>query len=219
MATTRPLLPDEERIIFASLTRIRDQVLFLVQRLAGFRISEALSLRVGDVWQGGAMKAEIVFNRSRLKGGRGLFKRRVRERTVPMHPHLQAALQNLILKRFGHDEPDPRVHLFIGRKSRPLGAPITRVQAYRILRAAADAAGSGQGVGTHSLRKSFAHEIYERSGHDLVLTQVVMRHTSVLTTVRYLQLNKEAATKAVMSLAGLIEFADCPIITEIPNVA
>jgi integrase len=206
-------------MIFASLVRSRDQALFLVQRLAGFRISEALSLRVGDVWRDGVMKAEIVLGRARLKGGRGLLKRRVRERTVPIHPHLQTALQHLINKRFGHDEPDPRVYLFTGRKSRPLGAPITRVQAYRILRAAADAAGRGQGVGTHSLRKSFAHEIYNQSGHDLVLTQVVMGHTSVLTTVRYLQLHKEAATRAVLGLTGSIGIAFSPQTTESPNAA
>lgn len=212
MATTRRLLPEEERRIFASFVKMRDHVLFMVQRLAGFRISEALSLRVEDVWDGRAVKPEIALRRGRLKGGRGCRKRRVHERIVPVHPRLKAALQNLINSRFGDSFADPRSYLFTGRKSRPgvHGEPIGRMRAYGILRAAAIATGNGNRVGTHSLRKSFAHEIYERSGHNLVLTQRVMGHTSVLTTVRYLHIGKEEAAEAVMGLEGPLGFPDQP---------
>jgi integrase len=214
MATTRPLLPDEERVIFASLERMRDQVLFLVQRMAGFRISEVRLLRVGDVWRDGNIREEIVLRRGRLKGGRGLWKRRVRERKVPVHPQLQAALQNFINKLFGNDLPDPRAYLFTGRKSRPgsEGQPISRIQAYRILRAAAAAAGDCHRVGTHSLRKAFAHEVYERSNHNLTLTQQAMGHSSVLTTVRYLELGSNAVRDAVLGLKAPIGLADKPAI-------
>ena len=90
------------------------------------------------------------------------------------------------------------------RKNRP----ISRVQAYRILKAAAAATGRPERVATHSLRKTFAQDVFARSGHNLVLTQQALGHSSVLTTARYVSPDEEAISATILGLgapAGTME--------------
>jgi len=206
MATARHLLPDEEVKLLSALDRRRDQVLFLFGRLTGFRITELLSVRVGDIWDLAGVRSEITLSRQRLKGGQGVQRRRVRSRTVPLNPRLRAALQTYLDERFAGAEPAPDAFLFASRTGE--NRPISRVQAYRILKAAAAATGRPERVATHSLRKTFAHDVFERSGHNLVLTQRALGHSSVMTTARYVSPDEEAISAAILGLgapAGSVE--------------
>ena len=63
MATARPLLPEEEIKLLAALDRRRDQVLFLFGRYTGFRITELLSIRAGDIWD----RAGVLSSAARCK--------------------------------------------------------------------------------------------------------------------------------------------------------
>ena len=201
MSAARPLLPEEEIKLLAALNRRRDQVLFLFGRLTGFRITELLSIRVGDVWSPAGILPEITLSRIRLKGGQGPQRRRVRSRTVPSNPQLRAALQTYLGERFERAEPAPDAFLFVSRSGE--NRPISRVQAYRILKSAAiSAIGEPQRIATHSLRKTFAHDVFVRSGHDLVLTQKALGHSSVLTTARYVSPDDGKVSAAILSLGA-----------------
>ena len=149
MAAARPLLPDEEIKLLAALDRRRDQVLFLIGRYTGFRITELLSIRVRDVWDRAGVLSEITLSRQRLKGGQGVQRRRVRSRTVPLSPRLRAALQTFLDERFEGTAPAPDDFLFASRIGE--NRPISRVQAYRILKSAAVAIGRPERIATHSL--------------------------------------------------------------------
>src|SRR5665213_1749898 len=220
MATARPLLPEEEIKLLAALDRRRDQVLFLFGRYTGFRITELLSIRVGDVWDRGGVRPEITLSRQRLKGGQGMQRRRVRSRTVPLNPRLRAALQTYLGERFEGAEPAADAFLFASRTGE--NRPISRVQAYRILKAAAAATGRPERVATHSLRKTFAQDVFARSGHNLVLTQRALGHSSVMTTARYVAPDEEAISAAILGLgapAALVESFTRKEVSSVPASA
>lgn len=209
MASARPLRPDEERKLLDALERLRDQLLFLFGRFTGFRISELLSIRVGDVWQDGGPAAELTLARRQLKGGQGAQRRRVRSRTVPLHPQLRAALQTYLTERFEGEPPPPEACLFVSRKGD--NRPISRIQAYRIVKEAAQATGRPERVATHSLRKTFAHDVFAKSGHNLVLTQRALGHSSVLTTSRYVAPDEEEVSGTILSLGGAQGPVEAPV--------
>jgi site-specific recombinase XerD len=76
------------------------------------------------------------------------------------------------------------------------------VQAYRILKSAATVATGGrpERIATHSMRKTFANDVFTRSGHNLVLTQRALGHSSVMTTARYVSPDEEAISAAILGL-------------------
>jgi len=220
MPVARPLLPDEEIKLLAALDRRRDQVLFLFGRLTGFRITELLSIRVGDIWGLAGVRSEITLSRQRLKGGQGAQRRRVRSRTVPLNPQLRAALQTYLDERFEGAEPAPDDFLFASRSGE--NRPISRVQAYRILKVAAVATGRPERVATHSMRKTFAQDVFARSGHNLVLTQRALGHSSVMTTARYVSPDEEAISAAILGLgapAGPVESFTGKEVSSVPASA
>jgi integrase len=63
----------------------RNRALFVLGVRTGFRISELLSVRVGDVWQGGTVGLTLTVKRPATKG-------RIAGRTLPLHAEARAAL-------------------------------------------------------------------------------------------------------------------------------
>jgi len=219
MAATRALTNAEQSTLLAALDRSRDQLLLRFGFHTGFRISELLRLTFADVWAGGAPRAELTIGRRNLKGGSGVGRRRVRSRTVPLHPSLKAALQSYVLARYPTSEPTPEDVLFCSREGE--NRPISYSQAYRIIKTAATQLGDTSRIGWHSARKSFVRSVYDNSGHDLVLTQKVVGHSSVLTTSRYLESTDASVVAAILGVAAaaFIPPASAPAVASIPAAA
>jgi integrase len=194
----RPIAPDEELAILAALTKPRDRLFFLFGRFSGFRASELLSIRVRDVWENGRFHGEITLARSRLKGGLAATARRVRSRSVPLYPDLKKSLEAYLDERFFGERYDPEAHLFPSRKGE--NKPITKGQAWRIIKGAARACCDSSRIGVHSLRKSFAQDVFMVSGHDLVMTQHALGHSSVLTTTSHLIPDREKVSCAILGI-------------------
>jgi site-specific recombinase XerD len=57
------------------------------------------------------------------------------------------------------------------------------------------------GLGAHSLRHRFATSVY-RSSHDLRAVQELLGHSSVATTQRYVGVNEDDLTRAIMSMTA-----------------
>lgn len=196
----RSLSIDEQGRMLAAMDRLRDRLLFLTGLYTGFRISEMLSLRVGDVWRGGAPVTVLTVARRNLKGGAGENARRVRSRSVAVGDELRAAISTYIGERFPTSDPAAEEFVF---KSREGGnRAITLGQAWRILKRAGEDAGAVDRVGTHSMRKTFAWSIYKNSGHDLVLTKAAIGHSSITTTGKYLEASEPAVVSAVLGIKG-----------------
>jgi integrase len=197
----RPFSADEVPQIGCVLAErgdYRTRALILVGVNTGFRITELLSLRMGQlIGATGEVVDQVSVERRNLKGGKGAMKRAVKCRTVRLNTEARAAIADY-LASLGRiptgDEP-----LFPSRE-RP-GSSISRSQAHRLLKSAAQLAGTDTArVSTHSLRKTFVAAIYAASGHDLIRTQRAVGHRSPLTTAAYLESTQAELDELVLSL-------------------
>lgn len=184
-------------LLLGSRVKMRNRCLFLMGLYSGFRISELLSLCVGDVVRNGLVLQRVQVERRNMKG-------RGSSREVPLNIHARRALAEWLplLYRWRGTQPD----LFLFQSLR--GGPITRRQASRIMLQLAGRLGWAPRIGTHSLRKTFAREVYARAcaawrpGHELPV-RIVMKalgHRSVDVTEAYLGLDVVLVDQVVLSL-------------------
>jgi site-specific recombinase XerD len=203
MAGRKPLLESELPLVTTALAEFcaRDRALFILGLNTGFRISELLALNVGEVWDGERIRPQVKVTRAKLKGGRGLRRRGITSRTVPINEAATQALQRYLFTRLGAGELAASDPLF---PSRFHGQRLTRWGANDIVHAVLAKAGiDGKAdYGTHSLRKSFCRQIYKRTGNDLNLTRAVMGHASCATTQKYLHVDEEEIVDAIMGLGA-----------------
>jgi integrase len=201
MAGKRPIFKTDGPKILAALEdfSLRDRALFVTGMNTGFRITELLSLDVGQVWDAGKVKLEVRVARAQLKGGQGPKRRAVKSRVVPLNVAATAALEQYLFARFGSGPADPQAPLFLSSR---LAGRLSRWQANRIVHAVIEKAGLGspESYGTHTLRKSFCRRIYLATGHDINLTRAVMGHASVSTTQQYLYVADEEVQAAVKAI-------------------
>lgn len=74
--------------------------------------------------------------------------------------------------------------------------PITERAVQKHLKAVCDQLGYS-GISTHSFRKWYATDIYESNGHDIVLVQRLLQHSSPMITQRYIGISSEKIEKAI----------------------
>jgi integrase/recombinase XerD len=161
----RALEPGELAIVLASARSLRDQAVLVLALDSGIRASEFGKLRVGDIG------TESIW-----AWGKG--NKRVR---VPISPETHQLLQSLIksLRR-----NSPQSLLFTDRH----GRTISRFTVYRIVRQCMDHAGiTGPKRGPHCLRHSLGKNYIEDGGDPFTLKRI-MRHNSIATTQKYVNL-------------------------------
>lgn len=172
----------------------RDRLLIVLGFETGLRISELLSLRVGEVWQSGAPVRILRLTRNRLKGGRGIRARSVSSRTVPLNARAAAVLH----AQFGSQSIiDKDAPLFPSRE----GGALTRRQAARVIRKIFLAAGCDpeRVWAAHSLRRRFVRRVYDCT-RDIQVTRAAVGHRYIQTTQAYLGLAEEEAYAAVLAM-------------------
>jgi integrase len=100
---------------FGGTYAARDRALFLLGVKSGFRISELLSLTVGDVWQHGQFVERVAVQRRHMKG-------KHQGRSVIPHPAAKTALAAWLMDRQRLYGVSPDGYLFPSRKggNRPL---------------------------------------------------------------------------------------------------
>ena len=195
MAGRRPLTPFEERNLLRVVRRLspRDRALVTAQWFTGFRVSEVLSLTVASVWKEEKWLPRIGIQPRHLKGGYG------RTRYVPVLPELHRALErhlNWLDRAFGLRTDLP---LFPSRHHCDGVRAITRVQAHTIIKAAFARAGveNDGRLGTHSLRKTWARNVYRSAGNDLMVLKAALGHSDVAVTQAYLDVGEDAVAAAI----------------------
>ena len=199
MKGTRPLDNDEIRLVSACFTgtyEVRNRGLFMLGVSTGGRISELLSLQIGDVYQNRRAVTDLLYDRSIVKGGEV-------SRAVPVNTDGMRAIDELVR---WHREQYRTV-----KASRPLFPSrngkgkqrMTRRAAHNVLKDAFEAAGLNGHLATYSLRKSFAQRLYEQTG-DVFTVQEMLGHKSIATTQKYLGVNYASVREALqkMSLDG-----------------
>ena len=200
MKGTRPLDNDEIRRVstcFTGTFATRNSGLFMLGVSTGGRISELLSLQIGDVYQNGSAVSDLLFERSVVKGGEV-------SRAVPVNRDGRHAIDQLIdWHRQHYRNTDPNRPLFPSRHKSGT-VPMHRQTAHDVLKKAFIAAGLNGKLATHSLRKSFAQRLYDKSG-DIYLVQELLGHKNISTTQKYLGVNYADAKAAVESIALITE--------------
>lgn len=76
--------------------------------------------------------------------------------------------------------------------------PITVRAVQKHLKAVCDLLGF-ENISTHSFRKWYATDIYESNGHDIVLVQQLLQHSSPTVTRRYIGIADEKVEQAIAS--------------------
>ena len=193
MKGCRPLTSEEIEIVLNSFegpNALRDRAWVLLGARCGYRISEILSVRVKDAIQGGKVLDRVTVRRKNMKG-------KHEGRTVLLHPAVKKAIIEL-LASFNEEERYPDRFLFQSRKG--YNRPITRHQAWQILKCQYAKCGLTGNLGTHSLRKHYADRMYELLDRNLFLTQKALNHLSPASTVSYLSFKEEEIDEAILSL-------------------
>ena len=156
----------------------RNEFLFCFGIYTGLRISDILRLKVKDVR--GRSALYIIEQKTQKTRKKNSAKR------IPILPELRK-----VMDRYITNLPDDQ-YLFKSRQGR--NSPITRVQAYNILREAAKDAGL-QEIGTHTMRKTFGYHIYQ-STKDVALLQDIFGHSADYITKKYIGVNQDAIEAA-----------------------
>jgi integrase len=156
----------------------RDYFLFVFGLNSGLRISDILPLKVKDV-----KNKNFLLARETKTG---------KDRRIPMLPNLKVEIEKYIA---GMKQED---YLFRSLRTRK---PITRIQAYRILKTAAEKVGLEE-IGTHTMRKTFGYHFYQQQ-KDVAMLQKIFNHSSPSITLRYIGIDEDMINEAFMKFGGL----------------
>ena len=156
----------------------RDYFLFVFGTNSGLRISDILPLKVKDVKN----KSFIYVTERKTE----------KLRKVILLPELRVEIEKYIKGM------KPEDYLFKSVRTRK---PITRIQAYRILKEAAQKVGIEE-IGTHTLRKTFGYHFYQRT-KDIALLQEIFGHSAPSITMRYIGINDDLIEQGMKTFGGL----------------
>lgn len=163
--------------------------MFSLLYYTGYRIKEVLSMRMKDLYD------ENWNVRSRIHVKPRNMKKKSPRPSIPVHHVLRDDLQTY-RDSFEKDALDRDAFVIESQKS----DSISYTQAYRICKDIFEAVDIVDNVAVHSFRKSFAENIYEKSGGDIRMTQAVMGHSSPMITVRYLSVDLKKAEGIIESI-------------------
>lgn len=158
----------------------RDLLLFVLGINTGIRVSDLLSLRISDVWDGKEIKEFIYVNELNYQNDE---KKNNNEHKAY---YLNSSVKKEIRKYLSQHDFTECDFLF---KSKKNNQPITRQQAYRIINHAAKEAGIQGKIGTHTIRKTFGYHAY-RKGIAISIIMSIYNHHSSAETLRYLGIEK-----------------------------
>lgn len=144
----------------------------------GLRISDVLNLRPSSIVNdGGRYHLDIIEQKT---GKRRTF-------TVPLV--IQQYIENYCLRN-----SIQRNDLIFPITAREVQKQLARVCNYL----------DYTGIGTHSFRKWYATEIYNRTGFDIILVQKLLQHSSSTVTQRYIGIEPQRIEEAIEEHTNLL---------------
>lgn len=164
----------------------RDKALFILGLSTGLRISELLSLTVGDVMGTRAVLQSFYLKRRHTKG-----KTQGRKIEIPTEARKAIADHMQDMRRKGKGFKWQPLFMGQGRAC----APLSRKQAWKMLHHAFILSGLRGQSGTHSMRKTFACRLYEsqlqqqargKTVDALRVVQHALGHRDIASTEKYL---------------------------------
>lgn len=209
MKGTRPLANDEIRSVSPCFTCTyagRNRGLFLIGVSTGGGISELQLLQIGDVYQNGKPVTDMLFEKSIVKEGEG-------SRAVPVNADGRLARDDRVNWHREHYQNTEESRPLFPSRHNSGTVPMHRQTAHDILKKAFIAAGLNGKLATHSLRKSFAQRVYNKSG-DIYFGQERLGHRNISTTQKYLGGNAADARAAVEAIALISASDRTPLLSD-----
>jgi len=161
----------------------RNYALIVLGVYTALRISDLLRLRWEDVYDDEAKAFRTHFTVTERKTGK--------QKTIALNKKAIVALQLCLPARRGE---------YIFENNRKNCAPISRVQAWRVIKAAAEAANIAGCIACHSLRKTFGYFAW-KSGVLPVMLMDIYNHSSFDITRRYLGIAQEDRDEVYLGMA------------------
>lgn len=186
MNTAQPIRNNEDLLCFMNYYRTiapnsRNYLMMVMGLNTALRISDLLGLRWGDVYDSALEKYKVhlsLVERKTDKSSLILLNRNV---TEALSVHMAQ------MQKRGR-QVNPGDWLFENQK-RP-GNPISRIQAFRIVRKAAQDCHLEGVISCHSLRKTFGYYAW-RQGVEPAMLMNLFNHSSFANTIRYLGIEQD----------------------------
>ncbi len=190
MATTQPIRNKQQIKALAEYYlhkgEIRNYVLIVLGIHTALRISDLLNLRWEDVYD---------FEQNRVRSSIALTEQKTgKTKTIALN---KLAVRALTL--FASQAAESGGFIILNKRTRKA---ISRIQAYRIIRAAADALRFDNRVSCHSLRKTLGYHAW-KSGVSPAVIMEIYNHNSLAITRRYLGVTQEDINEVYLGLALL----------------
>ncbi|MDR1061481.1 MAG: tyrosine-type recombinase/integrase [Clostridiales bacterium] len=189
MSTTQPIRNKKQvqelAAYYLDRGEFRNHLLVVMGIHTALRVSDLLRLKWDDVYD---------FERERFRESVAVAEKKTgKAKLVALNTAIVAAL------RICFGAAARGAHLIKSRK----GGAIGRVQAYRIIRAAAEALGFRSRVSCHSLRKTFGYHAWKNGVSPAVIMEIY-NHSSFAVTRRYLGVTQDDKDEAYQKLADIV---------------
>ena len=166
---------------------MRNYCLIVTGLNTALRISDILDLRWADVYDFDKEKVKEHIALHEIKTGKGQI--------IAVNKNLYAGL-NMYINDF--DKVESEGYVFESKKTQ--GQPISRIQAYRIIKQAAqETLADSSRISCHSLRKTFGYFAY-KNGANPALLMSIYNHSSFEVTKRYLGINQDEKDSIYLSV-------------------
>lgn len=144
----------------------RDYILFLLGINTGLRVSDLLNLKISEI----KGKKKLNVKEGKTKKARTIH-------LANIYEELNSYIEML----------EGTEWLFPSRKG---NKPISRIQAYRQLNKAAEMVDMPDGIGTHTMRKTFGYWHYKQF-KDVAELQMILNHSHPEITLKYIAITDE----------------------------
>jgi integrase len=191
MAVTQPIRSKHQvrelAAYYLKRGEIRNHVLIVMGVHTALRISDLLRLTWDDVYD---------FERQRVRARVTIAEKKTRKsKVIALNDRIRAAL--LLYA------PAAKRGKALIASRKGTGRAISRIQAYRVIRAAAEALGFAGRVSCHSLRKTFGYLAWKSGVHPAVIMEIY-NHSSFAVTRRYLGVAQDDKDAVYRKLAEMI---------------
>ena len=187
MATTQPVR-DKQQLrelvsYYLKLGQLRNYLLIVLAIYTALRISDLLRLKWDDVYdfKNNCVRTSITIVEKKTRKSKTIALNRIIIKALTMYASVAAESGNFIIE------------------NKNTGEAISRIQAYRLVRAAAEAVKILTRVSCHSLRKTFGYLAWKKGVSPAVIMEIY-NHSSLAVTRRYLGVTQEDKDEVYLNL-------------------
>lgn len=172
----------------------RDYILFVLGISTGYRAGDVVELKIRDI-KNALKRGYFEILEGKKVNSKNIRKENIKPRTVKVIENLDVILTQYIKNRKDYE------YIFRSRKGKNKHISVSHVS--RILKQAGQEFGL-QNISAHSMRKTFAYQIYVESGYNISLVQEMLGHRSENETKLYIGLDRDTFDKFSDTLNTLI---------------